>query len=176
METKAKHIANPKWKNRSLDVMVLVLMFLWIPVSIDKLIDFSAFKSGILNQPFSNTIGNILIYTLPTLECTLVISLLFKKSRGFGLLLSTALMLAFTGYIGTALLGAWEKLPCGCGSVISGMSWLQHFFFNLFFLGSSGWGLYLWYKSRGSKAGGETTEGGSAKRQYEKSIYFNLKI
>lgn len=139
-----------------------------MPVVIDKLTDFEAFKKGILNQPFSNQLGYVLIYALPVLEIATVICLVYPKFQRAGLLLSTFLMVAFTGYVGVAPAGAWEKLPCECGSVISGMTWLQHFFFNLLFLFLSGWGLYLWYKLRGSNAGGETTESGSAKRQIKK--------
>lgn len=148
--------------------ITLALLALWIPVGIDKLTDFEAFKSGILNQPFSDSLGNMLIYTLPVLECTIIICLISKGWRKVGLVLSTLLMAAFTGYVGIALLGAWEKLPCGCGSVISGMTWMQHFFFNLFFLLLSISGLYLWYKSRSSNAGGGTAEGVSAKRHNKK--------
>lgn len=149
-------------------LIILSLLALWIAVTIDKLTDFTAFKTGILNQPFSDGLGYFLIYSLPVLECITIAFLVTEKFRNAGLILSTLLMLAFTIYIGIALLGAWEKLPCGCGSIISGMTWLKHFFFNLFFLGLSGTGLYLWYKLRGSNAGSGTAEGGSAKRHIKK--------
>lgn len=74
-------------------------------------------------------------------------------------------MLIFTGYIAVALLGAWEKLPCGCGSVISGMNWEQHFLFNLFFLMLSTLGFYVWYTLRGRSTGDGAVKGGSAKRR-----------
>lgn len=146
-------------------MVVILLLALWIPVSIDKLMDFTMFKIGILSQPFSNNLGLILVYILPALEFLTVLGLIFKKFHKIGLILSTVLMTAFTGYIAVALLGAWEELPCGCGSVISGMTWTQHFFFNLFFLILSVLGLYLWYKLQSSHVGSETTEGGSAKRR-----------
>ncbi|HLS95893.1 MAG TPA: MauE/DoxX family redox-associated membrane protein, partial [Sphingobacterium sp.] len=80
------------------------------------------------------------------LEIAVVIMLIRPKWRPGGFRLSSLLMAAFTAYIGVALLGAWEKLPCGCGSVISGMSWQQHFWFNVFFLIISlvGWS---WHKN-----------------------------
>nr|WP_312362415.1 MauE/DoxX family redox-associated membrane protein [Sphingobacterium sp.] len=143
---------------------MILLLLLWVAVSIDKLLDFAAFKDGILRQPFSDSLGYILIYTLPALELITVLGLVTEKFRKPGLVLSMVLMTAFTAYIAVALLGAWEELPCGCGSIISGMNWTQHFFFNLFFLMLSGWGYYLWYKLRGSDIGNETTEGVSAKR------------
>src|SRR5690606_21781243 len=92
------------------------------------------------------------------------------RLAGFGL--SSLLMAAFTGYIGIALLGTWEKLPCGCGSVISGMNWKQHFIFNLFFLGMSLWGLYYQRGlQRSSSSRQATAEGESAKRQHKNIFY-----
>lgn len=168
METSVTYQTQFKRKRITLNIVITILLLLWIPVSIDKLSDFAAFKNGILNQPFSDNVGYILIYTLPALEILIAIALVTEKFRRAGLILSTLLMSIFTGYIAAALLGAWEKLPCGCGSIITGMSWTQHFFFNLLFLSLSIWGLYLWHKLRSSNSGGETTEGGSAKRHIKK--------
>ncbi|MGJ1361151.1 MauE/DoxX family redox-associated membrane protein [Sphingobacterium spiritivorum] len=168
METTATYQNQLKRKRIALNVVIILLLALWIPVSIDKISDFAAFKNNILNQPFSDNLGYILIYTLPGLELLIATALVMEKFRKVGLILSAMLMTAFTGYIAVALMGAWEKLPCGCGSVISGMNWTQHLFFNLFFLLISGWGLYLWYQLRGSNAGGEAAEGASAKRHIKK--------
>src|SRR5690606_22991338 len=90
-----------------------------------------------------------LLVLLPILEIAVVIMLIRPKWRPGGFRLSSLLMAAFTSYIAAALLGAWEKLPCGCGSVISGMSWQQHFWFNLFFLSISLMGWYC-YKYTGN--------------------------
>lgn len=144
--------------------IIILLLVLWIPVTIDKITDFPSFRNGILNQPFSDRLGYVLIYSLPILEAATIAALVITRFQKVGLIMSTVLLTVFTGYITVALLGAWEKLPCGCGSVISGMNWTQHLFFNLFFLTLSGWGIYLWYKLRSNNAGSRITEGLSAKR------------
>ncbi|CDS92102.1 conserved membrane hypothetical protein [Sphingobacterium sp. PM2-P1-29] len=164
MEISVTYQNQLKRKRITFNIVIVLLLLLWVPVSIDKITDFAAFKSGILRQPFSDNLGYILIYILPALELITVLALVMEKFRKAGLILSTVLMTAFTAYIAVALLGAWEKLPCGCGSVISGMNWTQHLFFNLFFLLLSIAGLYLWYKLRNSSVGSEAVEGGSAKR------------
>lgn len=146
-------------------LLTLLLLALWIPVTLDKIINFSVFKTGILRQPFHDSLGMILIYTLPVLEILTIFLLLLPVLRKWGFALSTLLMLAFTAYIGMALAGAWERLPCGCGSVISGLSWKQHFFFNLLFLLCSGYGFYHMNKQQGGAAGGEAVKGWPAKRQ-----------
>lgn len=160
-------------KNRQVGfyIVVTLLLVLCIPVSIDKLIDFATFKRGILNQPFSNDLGITLIYALPALEFLTVFGLIFARFRKIGLILSTVLMAAFTGYIVVAFLGAWEQLPCGCGSVISGMTWTQHFFFNLFFLALSVMGLYLWYRLGSSIAGRTLYRLGCGQGIIEKSCH-----
>src|SRR5690606_2205389 len=152
----------------------IALLLLWIPVSLDKLLHFEAFKAGILRQPFSDTLGQVLIFLLLPLEILVVGFIVSSRFRLVGFGLSSLMMAAFTGYIGIALLGAWEKLPCGCGSVISGMNWTQHFWFNSFFLALSIWGYYLQrglHRNSGSRPA--AVEGLSAKRQH-KNIFTNI--
>jgi putative oxidoreductase len=117
--------------------ITIMLLLLWIPALLDKLLQFGTFQSGILKQPFSDELGYMLIYSLPILEMAIVILLVSSKYRWMGFVLSSFLMMTFTGYIAIALMGAWDKIPCGCGSVISSMSWKQHLWFNLFFLAIS---------------------------------------
>jgi putative oxidoreductase len=137
-----------------LKLITLALLTLWIPVSIDKWINFEIFQNGLIRQPFSDQLGQVLSYFLPVVETATIILLVVEKWRKAGLLLSTALMAVFTSYIGLALLGAWDKLPCGCGSVISQLTWKQHFFFNLAFLLLSAYGLLNLHRS--GAAGGKT--------------------
>ncbi len=146
-------------------MIIILLLALWLPVTIDKILDFSAFQSGILNQPFPDLLGYILIYLLPVLEIATVATLVVSRFQKLGLTMSISLLTAFSTYIAIALLGTWEQLPCGCGSVINGMNWMQHLILNLTFLILSVWGLYLWKKQRGSKVGDDTVAGGSAKRR-----------
>lgn len=161
-----------KGKIHIITLISIALLLLWIPVSLDKLLHFQTFKAGILRQPFSDTLGQVLIFLLLPLELLVVGLIVSTRYRLVGFGLSSLLMAAFTGYIGIALLGAWEKLPCGCGSVISGMSWTQHFWFNLFFLAISIWGYYLQrdlHRNSGSRS--VAVEGLSAKRQHKKQFY-----
>lgn len=149
-------------------LITITLLLLWIPVSMDKLLNFGTFKVGILRQPFNNDLGKVLIYSLPVLEISVVFLLIIQTWRTLGLWLSALLMAAFTGYVGLALLGAWDKLPCGCGSVISYLNWKQHFWFNLFFLMLSIIGILLQrniHRSDGSRLA--KAEGVSAKRHYD---------
>lgn len=140
-------------------ILTLFLLALWIPVSIDKFINFETFKNGLIRQPFNDTLAYLLAYTLPFFEVSIVVLLLFSHWRKYGIMLSLVLMVLFTGYIGMALAGIWEEMACGCGSVISILTWKQHFFFNLFFLLISGYGVYLTNPKRSGAVGGETAKG-----------------
>src|SRR5699024_10443332 len=100
------HQKQLKRERTTFNIVIVLLLLLWIPVSIDKIIDFPVFKEGIIRQPFSDTLGYILIYTLPALELIIVLALVMEKFHQAGLVLSTILMTAFTSYIAVALLGA----------------------------------------------------------------------
>ncbi|NGM62677.1 hypothetical protein G5B30_12200 [Sphingobacterium sp. SGG-5] len=126
-----------------LNIITIALLLLWIPVATEKLIDFTTFKHTLLRQPLPHGLTYMAIYTLPALEVLVVVMLVSPRWRQWGFLLSAILMALFTVYIGLALLGTWDRLPCACGSVISGMSWTQHFWFNLLFLGISVVGLLV---------------------------------
>lgn len=127
-------------------ICTLMLLLLWVPVSIDKVLNYEVFRASMIRQPFPDQWGVLLSYLLPALEALVVIALVFQRGRHYGFALSFVLLLAFSIYIGLALIGTWDKIPCGCGSVIAGLSWQQHFWFNMFFLGISASGLLLDYR------------------------------
>jgi len=81
-----------KRKIITFNIVIFLLLILWIPVGMDKVANFAIFKTGILQQPFSNRLGYFLIYTLPILEVLTVLALIFEKFRKLGLILSTFLM------------------------------------------------------------------------------------
>src|SRR5690606_13210286 len=68
METTITYQDQRKRKLIAFNIVIALLLLLWVPVSIDKMVDFASFKDGILNQPFSDSLGHILIYTLPAFE------------------------------------------------------------------------------------------------------------
>jgi len=135
-------------RQRLIVAITIVLMAMWIPVVIDKWAYFELFASGMMNQPMSGQFNRFLVYLLPVLESLTVLLLIMGRTRTLGMLFSLVLMFLFTGYVGLALIGVWEKLPCSCGSVIKTLSWKQHFIFNLSFLILSAYGLKKSYQSK----------------------------
>lgn len=135
-------------RQRLIIAITIVLLAMWIPIVIDKWMHFELFKSGIMNQPMPGQLSRFLVYLLPVFESLTVLMLIIGRTRTLGLWFSLVLMFLFTGYVGLALIGVWEKLPCSCGSVIKSLSWKQHFIFNLSFLILSAYGLKKSYQSK----------------------------
>jgi len=135
-------------KTHILKIIAVLLLALWIPTSLDKLMNFDRFKADIGRQPLNESLLTTLAYILPFIEISIVIWLVVRSSRWVGYGLSSLLMVAFTGFVWLAWQKAWPKLPCGCGKLISTISWQQHFWFNLFFLIISILGLLLTIRQR----------------------------
>ncbi len=143
MKSIVGHIAHGNKLQWIIVTVTICLLLLWIPVALDKLSNFTAFKASMKQQPLPGWLSSALIYLLPVAELITALLLVFGKTRKFGFSMSLVLMLIFTGYVGLALLGAWGNLPCSCGAVISGMGWRLHFLFNCSFLILSAYGVYL---------------------------------
>lgn len=114
--------------------ITVILLTLWVPTSLNKILDFESFKHNVYNQPFNKNIVKVIIYSIPLLEIITAVFIVIPKYRLRGFILSTILMCIFTIYIAAALLNVWDKFPCGCGLIITGMTWHEHLWFNLFFL------------------------------------------
>ena len=124
----------------------LALIILWVYAAVSKLETFEAFQQQLLRQPLPLWLTAPLAWGLPVMELTAALLLIYRRSRGVGLLLSFLLMLLFTGYVGLAVLGVWEELPCACGGVLSSLGWREHLVFNVVYTLVAGCGLYLWMK------------------------------
>lgn len=115
-----------------LTMPLLVLLFVYAGTS--KLIDIKTFSAGMQMQPFPSSINLILTYTLPLAEIIIALGLCFGKTRAVSLYAYAILMLCFTGYTAMVISGFFKNTPCGCGSIITGLSWSWHFTINLIFL------------------------------------------
>lgn len=140
-----KKQTNMKTRQYILPLCTLLLLALWIPTGLDKLWDLEGFHRTLLRQPFPDSWAGVLYWLLPILElaCALLLiggAIVNPKTnqrirfRIGGFALSSLLLLGFTLFILFGVLGWYDKRPCGCGSVISGLSWEQHLGFNVLFL------------------------------------------
>jgi hypothetical protein len=120
---------------------LLILLFLY--TSLSKWLAFKTFIGDMNNQPFPNWLTPFLVWTIPPLEVLIAVGLIFEKTRVKALYGSLVLMLAFTIYTVAILLHSFAYVPCSCGGVIRNLTWPQHLFFNLFFVGISLLGIIL---------------------------------
>ena len=120
---------------------LLILLFLYASVS--KWLAFKLFIDEMNNQPFPNWITPWIVWIIPFLEVIIAAALIFEKTRLPALYTSLFLMLVFTIYAAAVLLHAFKYIPCSCGGVIRKLTWPQHLFFNLFFVGISLAGIIL---------------------------------
>src|SRR5690606_41271590 len=71
---------------RSSDLLLLLL--LWVPVVIDKVLNFNTFRIDILKQPFDDSIAPVVYYSLPFLEGAAVLLLIIPKNQKVGFIRS----------------------------------------------------------------------------------------
>lgn len=137
-------------------LLTILLLLLWIPVTLDKFWDLQSFKQTLVRQPFPDEWAKILYWLLPTIEgiCVLLFvlgTIDYPKTKIFlkwGFALSSLLLFTFTSFILFGVLGWYEQRPCGCGSVISFLSWEQHLWFNIGFLLISLFGIWASWTDR----------------------------
>lgn len=135
-------------KNILHEVLICLLMLLFVYAGSSKLLDIKSFSTGMRMQPFPLWLNTLLTYTLPVAEIMIALGLGFGKTRIAALYAYTVLMLCFTGYTGLVIAGFFKTTPCGCGGIISGLSWGWHFIINLIFFTLTCIAIRLQYKSK----------------------------
>jgi len=132
-------------KNSIIETITAILVFLFLYTALSKYTDLGAFKYSLSQSPLLNKFVGFIAIVLPAAEILTVVFLIIPKTRLKGLYISAGLLSAFTLYL-TGMLMFSKDLPCGCGGVISSLSWKQHIFFNLFFILISILGIRLYRK------------------------------
>lgn len=130
-----------------------LLVLLWSLSAGGKLADFNHFEATLNKQLFSKEFSEFLLYAVPASEMAAAFLLLSTQTRLIGFITSLMLLSLFTAYIGLILIGYYNKIPCACISIIAGMGFKAHFFFNLFFLAVATMGFILTlFKRKEAKA------------------------
>ncbi|KQT24780.1 tellurium resistance protein TerC [Chryseobacterium sp. Leaf405] len=105
-----------------------VLLFCYAAIS--KMLDFENFQIQIGQSPLLSAYAGVVSYGVIIAEIAIVLLLIIRSTRLYGLYLSTALMTAFTVYI-YLILNYSEFIPCSCGGILEKLSWNQHLIFNV---------------------------------------------
>lgn len=116
-----------------IEIICFLLILLFVYAAVSKLTDYETFKVQLGKSPFITDYASILAWVLPVFEILVGLMLAFKKTRLLGLYASLFLMTMFTAYIYIMLRYSYY-VPCSCGGVLSNMSWITHFWFNVLFV------------------------------------------
>ncbi len=133
-----------------IEIITALLILLFLYASVSKWLDFKEFIHDMHNQPFPGWMAASLVWALPPVEILIALALMFDRTRVIGLWAAFILMSLFTIYTVTILVGLFNRVPCGCGGLISGLTWGQHLFFNSFFLIISAAGIVFNKKNHSS--------------------------
>lgn len=112
-------------------IVSILLIILWLYSALTKLGDFKKFKQSMLSQIFPKWMSRVLVYTLPLVELSIAILLLFPHTRLIGMYTSLLLMLSFTLYVGGAVYHIYGNYPCACGGLFTKLGWSKHFHLNI---------------------------------------------
>ncbi|WP_414017919.1 MauE/DoxX family redox-associated membrane protein [Chitinophaga sancti] len=112
--------------------LLFITMFVYAAVS--KWMEFNVFVSQMHKQPFPSQFLPLLVWGIPLTELCVSLLLMLEKTRFTGLKIATGMMILFTGYIILIKLRYFGEIPCSCGGAIVQFTWVQHLYFNLFFV------------------------------------------
>ncbi|MBS1605323.1 MAG: hypothetical protein JST42_21845 [Bacteroidetes bacterium] len=126
-----------------------LVFFLFLYSGITKTMGFGLFVNGLDKSLFFDDFDTRIIGMLVIgAEFAIPVLLFFEATVLYGYLLSFVLLLLFTAYILLMFLLS-PYLPCSCGGLIESLSWRQHVFFNVAFMGIS---LLLFFDKNKKKA------------------------
>lgn len=136
-----------------LDWITYLFIALFIYTAASKLMTLSAFEKVLSKVPLIGNFSHFIAWTVPVLELVIGALLIIPFTKKLGLYAALGLMLVFTAYLGYMFLSMpAEDLPCSCGGVVSLLSWQQHIWFNLGFVGLGITGLILYKKQKKLRA------------------------
>lgn len=123
-------------KTRTLFFNAVCLLFItmFVYAAVSKWMDFNVFVSQMHKQPFPPQFLPLLVWGIPLTELSVSFLLMLERTRFAGLKIATGMMVLFTGYIVLIELRYFGEIPCSCGGAIVQFTWVQHLYFNLFFL------------------------------------------
>ncbi len=116
------------------EIISAILILLFVYTALSKLLGLDQFRDVLWQAPMIGRGAGIVARAVPLTELLIALLLFFPITRVWGLYGSLGLLLVFTAYL-VYMLFSMTDLPCQCGGVISNLSWTQHVFFNLFFIG-----------------------------------------
>jgi len=124
---------NVKIKSVILDAICLLYILLFVYAAVSKLLDYENFQVQLGQSPLLSAFASWISWIVPLSELLIVVLLVVKRFRNWGLLASVSMMTMFTAYI-FIVLHYSSFVPCSCGGILEKMSWDVHLIFNIVFV------------------------------------------
>ena len=128
------------------DFISAILLLLFTYTAIYKFSDQKNFQFVLSKSPLLHPFAFTFSWALPLIEIIISFLLFIPACRFLGLYASLILLSVFNLYLGYMVLFTTAR-PCGCGGVISSLTWPQHILFNLLFILHSVFGILLYKKN-----------------------------
>lgn len=112
----------------------LACMFLFLSAAYSKVVEHEKFIRGLSKVTIIGPYAKLIAFIVPIIEIVVSILLIIPKTYRWGLYGFSGTMIVFTFYI----LGMWlwaKNLPCQCNLLIEKLSWGEHVWFNIAFIG-----------------------------------------
>lgn len=132
----------PISRNVAIEIISALIILLFVYTALSKLTNFVSFQYSIAQSPLLEKNVRIVAWTVPILELIISILLLLPRTRVWGFIASTCLMLLFTLYV-AYLLVFIPSVPCACGGIMKTLTWPQHLFVNITYTILSAYGFWL---------------------------------
>ncbi|ATP57393.1 hypothetical protein CPT03_13400 [Pedobacter ginsengisoli] len=111
------------------EIIAYLFILLFVYAAWSKIGDFGSFSKAFIHSDYIGQHSKLLAIAILVAEIGISILLIIPATRRMGLLAALLLLLLFTGYLVLMFLKG-NEMPCGCGGIISSMSWSQHLWFN----------------------------------------------
>jgi hypothetical protein len=115
-----------------LDVIRMLIVFLFVYASVVKLIDHEKFVVQLGQSPMLMLIAPLVSWAVPLGELLIAALLLWPRTQQTGWGAALFMMSAFTTYI-VLITRFSTHVPCSCGGVLEKMGWEAHLVFNIVF-------------------------------------------
>lgn len=115
------------------EVISSLLLFLFLFVTLSKILDFSAFKSYLNKSPFIGDKAAVVALAFPITAGIVSILLFFPRTRLRGMYGATVLLGISTLYLANIVFFSPHQ-PCSCGGLLKQLTATQHLVINVLFL------------------------------------------
>lgn len=127
---------------RLAEIVAFLYVCLFLYTGLMKLMTIDLTLEQMAQMPLVGAYAGLMSWGVPFAEIILAVAIFIPFTRLWGLIFGTALMAAFTVYVGI-LLRVDSTLPCTCGGFLEQLSWAQHLAFNALFTLLGAWTIYF---------------------------------